>query len=69
MRAHLRLILFVALFLGALNASACPVCFSAKKGSRAAFIGTTVLLSALPFTMATGFVVWYRRKSRELERE
>lgn len=69
MRARFILFLFLALFLGAMNASACPVCFSAKKGSRAAFIGTTVLLSALPFTMATGFVVWYRRKSRELESE
>ena len=48
------------------NASACPVCFSAKKGSRNAFLVTTIFMSALPWIMAGGFVVWYRKRSAEL---
>ena len=61
-----RFILGVALGLVLTMGSveACPVCFSAKGGTREAFIITTVLLSCLPWAMVGGFVVWVRRKSK-----
>lgn len=44
---------------------ACPVCFSANKKSRAAFIFTTGLLSVMPWAMIGGGVFWYQRRLRE----
>ena len=42
------------------NAEACPVCFSAKEGTRAAFIGTTIFLSLLPLWMIGGIALWLK---------
>ena len=69
MRRQVTLIVVLALALAASTAQACPVCFSSKEDSRIAFIGTTVLLSALPFMMTTGFVFWYRRRLKQLEEQ
>ena len=48
---------------------ACPVCFSAKEGSRDAFLWTTILLSLVPLAMmgAVFFAIRYivRQKSKQ----
>ena len=48
---------------------ACPVCFSANKKSRTAFLVTTGLLSAMPWMIIGGGVFWYKRRLRELDEE
>ena len=50
-------------------ALACPVCFSANKKRRAAFLLTTGLLSAMPWVMIGGGVFWYKRRLRKLDEE
>ena len=50
-------------------ALACPVCFSANKKSRAAFLVTTGLLSTMPWMIIGGGVFWYKRRMRELDKE
>ncbi len=44
-------------------ASACAVCFSGSDRTRAAFFGTTMLLSLVPLGLVAGGVLWLRRKS------
>lgn len=46
--------------------SACSVCFSAKKNVLAAYYGTTLLLTALPFVVI-GTGIWLIR--RHLQRK
>lgn len=65
-RPWLLLLLFA--LLAPVTADACPVCFSAKEGSRIAFIVTTVFMSVLPWVMVGSFVVWYRRRCAEEEK-
>jgi len=48
-------------------ALACPVCFSANKKSRSAFIFTTGLLSAMPWVAIGSGVLWYKRRLRRLD--
>ena len=48
---------------------ACPVCFSANKKSRTAFLVTTGLLSTMPWMIIGGGVFWYKRRMRELDKE
>jgi len=48
---------------------ACPVCFSANKKSRTAFLVTTGLLSAMPWMIIGGGVFWYKRRLREMNEE
>jgi hypothetical protein len=43
-------------------AIACPVCFAADERARASFLGTAVLLSALPFALALGLAFWFWRE-------
>ena len=50
-------------------ALACPVCFSANKKSRTAFLVTTGLLSTMPWMIIGGGVFWYKRRMRELDKE
>ena len=50
-------------------ALACPVCFSANKKSRTAFLVTTGLLSTMPWMIIGGGVFWYKRRMRELAKE
>ncbi len=50
-------------------ALACPVCFSANKKSRTAFLVTTGLLSTMPWMIIGGGVFWYKRRLRELDEE
>ena len=50
-------------------ALACPVCFSANKKSRTAFLVTTGLLSTMPWMIIGGGVFWYKRRMRELDEE
>ncbi len=59
----------LVLMLTAAPALACPVCFSANKKSREAFIFTTGLLSVMPWAMIGGGVFWYRRRLREHDAE
>ena len=44
------------------SASACSVCFSAKKGTLAAYHGTTILLTLLPFVVIGTGILLIRRK-------
>jgi len=50
-------------------ALACPVCFSANKKSRTAFLVTTGLLSTMPWMIIGGGVFWYKRRLREMNEE
>jgi hypothetical protein len=50
-------------------AAACSVCFSGRDETRAAFLATTVLLSALPLAMVGSLVFWLYRRSLALERQ
>jgi hypothetical protein len=54
------------MLLAANPLSACPVCFSAKKNTLAAYYGTTLLLTALPF-IVIGTGIWLIR--RHLQRK
>jgi hypothetical protein len=48
-------------------AYACSVCSAGRDDeTRAAFIGTTVLLSVLPLALIGGMAWWVRRRSRAL---
>ena len=49
-------------------AQACSVCSAGQDdATRAAFLGTTALLSVLPLALVGGFVWWIRRRTRALE--
>ncbi len=51
-------------------AQACAVCFSGNgEENRAAFLFTTVFLTALPLVMIGGVVWWFRRRFVQIERE
>ena len=50
-------------------AQACAVCQAANSRNRAAFLGTTILLSLLPLAMIAGGLWWLRRNSRALAGE
>jgi len=54
-------LVLVSLLLTPLEAEACPVCFSAKEGSRQAFILTTALLTFLPLGMIGSLLFWLRK--------
>ena len=43
-------------------ANACPVCFAADERARMSFLGTAVLLSALPFVLFAGLAFWFWRE-------
>ena len=62
-------IALLLLLLTAAPALACPVCFSANKKSRTAFLVTTGLLSTMPWMIIGGGVFWYKRRLRELDEE
>ena len=61
------LIVVLILMQTAAPALACPVCFSANKKSRSAFIFTTGLLSAMPWVAIGSGVLWYKRRLRRLD--
>ena len=63
------LIMVLILMQTAAPALACPVCFSANKKSRTAFLVTTGLLSTMPWMIIGGGVFWYKRRMRELDEE
>lgn len=48
-------------------AQACSVCFSAREGTRSAFLITTIALSLLPLGLIGGVIFWLRRKARSLD--
>jgi hypothetical protein len=48
------IVAFAFLMALAATADACPVCFSAKDGTRHAFYLTTALLTVLPMMLITG---------------
>jgi high-affinity Fe2+/Pb2+ permease len=49
-------------------ALACSVCMSGRDDeTRAAFLATTGLLTALPLLMVGGLVWWLRRRARQLD--
>lgn len=56
-----RLVLAFLLLPG--SAWACAVCFSGEDRGRAAFLGTTILLSLFPLGMIAGGLVWLRRSA------
>jgi hypothetical protein len=67
---HLTAIIALLLLLQtAAPVLACPVCFSANKKSRTAFLVTTGLLSAMPWMIIGGGVFWYKRRLREMNEE
>ena len=67
---HLTAIIALLLLLQtAAPVFACPVCFSANKKSRTAFLVTTGLLSAMPWMIIGGGVFWYKRRLREINEE
>lgn len=43
-------------------ATGCPVCFAADERARASFLGTAVLLSALPLALVAGLAFWFWRE-------
>ena len=48
-------------------AEACAVCMSGREDeTKNAFLLGTLLLSALPFALVGGLVLWVRRRGREL---
>ena len=51
------------------QADGCPVCFSAKEGSREAFIGTTIVLSLLPLLMIGGIAFWLKKYGASSEEQ
>ncbi len=57
---------FAALMLLPQSAWACSVCFSAKEGTRMAFIVTTVFMSLLPLGLIGGLIFWLRSKAKSL---
>nr|PZN26048.1 MAG: hypothetical protein DIU78_08795 [Pseudomonadota bacterium] len=60
----------VALVLStwAAAAAACPVCFSARNAdNRAAFVETTIFMSALPLVLVGAFLWWAARRIRHHE--
>jgi len=67
LRHTLQLVLFAGLLLSPQWAHACAVCFSAKEGTRTAFLVTTVALSLLPLGAIGGVIYWLRKKAKELD--
>jgi hypothetical protein len=59
----------IALGLAPRLASACAVCFSGRDETRAAFLLTSILLSALPLLMIGSLVWWLRRRALALRRQ
>lgn len=47
------------------TAQACAVCGAAVERSKAAFLGTTILLSLLPLALIGGALWWISRHARE----
>ena len=45
------------------TATGCPVCFVADERARQSFLGTAVLLSALPFALFAGVAFWFWRET------
>jgi hypothetical protein len=45
------------------TATGCPVCFVADERARQSFLGTAVLLSALPFALVAGIAFWLWRET------
>jgi len=68
-RSFLALTCFVSVTLLPAIANACPVCFSANDANRAAYIGTTVLLTFLPLIAFATIALWLRRRFKQMERE
>jgi len=67
-KKHLTAIIALLLLLQtAAPVLACPVCFSANKKSRTAFLVTTGLLSAMPWMIIGGGVFWYKRRLRKID--
>jgi hypothetical protein len=50
-------------------ADACAVCFSGRDETRAAFLATTLGLSALPLAMIGGLAFWLRRRALALREQ
>jgi hypothetical protein len=51
-------------------AEACAVCMAGLDDeARSAFLVSTLVMSVLPLGMVGGFVVWLRRRARQLESE
>lgn len=67
LRHALQLVLVTALLLSPQWAEACAVCFSAKEGTRTAFLVTTVALSLLPLAGIGGVIYWLRKKAKDLD--
>lgn len=44
-------------------AHACPVCFAANDRNRAAFLGTTIMLSLLPLGMLAAGAIWFAKRA------
>jgi hypothetical protein len=44
------------------TATGCPVCFVADERTRQSFLGTAVLLSALPFALVAALAFWFWRE-------
>ncbi len=61
------LAVLAALFVAAIPAAAqaCAVCGAAVDRNRAAFLGTTVLLSLLPLALIVGGLWWIARQARD----
>lgn len=60
-------IAIAAIALAPRAALACSVCSAGRDDeARAAFLGTTALLSLLPLALIGGLAWWVRRRSREL---
>lgn len=64
-RSAAAVLAFASIALPAAIAEACPVCFSARPGTRLAYVGTAVLMSLLPLAMFGIVGWWIRRAVRE----
>lgn len=63
--ALLLTLILVSMLVAPQAVDACPVCFSAKEGSREAFLLTTALLTFLPLGMIGSLLFWLRKHLRK----
>lgn len=60
-------LILISVFIAPQAVEACPVCFSAKEGSREAYLLTAVLLTFLPLGMIGSLLFWLRKHLQKRE--
>lgn len=60
-------LMLISVFIAPQAVEACPVCFSAKEGTREAFLLTTAFLTFLPLGMIGTLLFWLRKHLQNKE--